>query len=93
MLLEFDSVRGVQMSSYILGYKYNMSVDNKTHYLYTKIVYFVRATGFDLIGSSSGPPRRHSRVVYVSLHCGIPNSYKFLLEKCKIHKLVYVELV
>jgi len=33
------------------------------------------------------------RVVYVSLHCGIPNVYKFLLEKCKIHKLVYVAYV
>ena len=32
------------------------------------------------------------RVNYVSLHCGIPNAYKFLLEKCKTHKLVYVEL-
>ena len=32
------------------------------------------------------------RFVCVSLHCGIPNGYKFLLEKCKIHKLVYVEL-
>jgi len=31
-------------------------------------------------------------IVYVSLHCGIPNAYKFLLEKCKMHKLVYVEL-
>ena len=29
------------------------------------------------------------RVVCVSLHCGIPNAYTFLLEKCKIHKLVY----
>jgi len=33
------------------------------------------------------------RVVYVSLHRGIPNASKFLLEKCKIHKIVYVELV
>ena len=33
------------------------------------------------------------RFVYVSLHCGIPNASKFLLDKCKIHKLVYVELV
>ena len=33
------------------------------------------------------------RVVYVSLHCGIPNAYKVLLEKCKIHTLVYVKLV
>jgi len=33
------------------------------------------------------------RVVYVSLHCGIPNASKVLLEKCKIHKLVHVELV
>ena len=30
------------------------------------------------------------RVVYVSMHCGIPNAYKFLLEKCKIHKLVSI---
>jgi len=64
-----------------------MSVDNTTLYLYIKIIYFVRATCFDLIRSSSGPPRRHPRVVYVSLHCGIRNAYKFLLEKCKIHKL------
>ena len=27
------------------------------------------------------------RVVYVSLHCGITNSFMFLLEKCKIHCL------
>ena len=33
------------------------------------------------------------KVVYVSLHCGIANAYNVLLEKCKIHKLVYVELV
>ena len=33
-----------------------------------------------------------SRVVYVSLDCGIPNAYKFLLEKCKIQiqKLVSI---
>jgi len=36
------------------------------------------------------------RVVFVSLHCGIPNAYKSLLEKCKVHKpvcAVYVEQV
>jgi len=33
------------------------------------------------------------RAVYVSLHFGILSAYKILLEKCKIHKLVYVELV
>jgi len=33
------------------------------------------------------------RFVYVSLNCGVPNTYKFLLEKCKIHQLVCVELV
>jgi len=32
------------------------------------------------------------RVVYVSLHCGIPDAFKFLLEKCKIHKLLYAVL-
>ena len=41
-----------------------------------------------------GPSKKTDpRVVYVSLHCGIPNAYKLLLEKYKIHKLVYVELV
>jgi len=36
------------------------------------------------------PSRRTDpRVTYVSLHCGSPNSYKVLLEKCKIHKLMY----
>jgi hypothetical protein len=33
------------------------------------------------------------RVVHVSLHYGIVNAYKFLLEKCKIHMLVHIELV
>jgi len=33
------------------------------------------------------------RLVYVLLHCGIPNAYKFLLEECKVHNLVYVEPV
>ena len=32
------------------------------------------------------------RAVYVSLQYGIPNASKFLLEKCKIRKIVYVEL-
>ena len=34
-----------------------------------------------------------SRVVCVTMHCGIPNTYNFLLEKREIQKLVYVELV
>ena len=33
------------------------------------------------------------RVVYVSLHCGIPNASKLLLEKCKIPKLECTEIV
>ena len=37
------------------------------------------------------------RAVYVSLHCRIPDAYKFLLQEYKIqnkiHKLVYIELV
>ena len=41
--------------------KYNTSVDNTTLYLYIKIVYFVRVTCFDLIRSSSGPPRSRSK--------------------------------
>ena len=70
VLLEFDSVCGVQMSSYIFGFKYNTSVDNTTLYLYTKIVYFVRATGFDLIRSSSGPPRRRIQELFM-FHCTV----------------------
>jgi len=31
--------------------------------------------------------------VYISFHCGIPNASKCLLEKCKIHALVYGEFV
>ena len=34
-----------------------------------------------------------TRDVYVSLHCGIPNASKLLLEKCKVHNFVYVDLV
>ena len=33
------------------------------------------------------------RVVYVSLHCGIPNASRVFRETYKIRKLVYVELV
>jgi len=40
----------------VVTYKYNVSVDSTTLYLYTKIVYFVRAICFNLIRSSSGPP-------------------------------------
>ena len=31
------------------------------------------------------------RDVYASMHCGIPNAYKFLLQGCEVHKLVYIE--
>jgi len=46
----------------------NTSVDNTTLYLYTKILYFVRATCFDLVRSSSGPPRRQSQEMF-TFHC------------------------
>jgi len=49
-------------------FKYNTSVNNTTLYLYTKIVYFVRATCFDLIRSSSGPPRRQIQELFM-FHC------------------------
>jgi len=39
----------VFLSRSVITYKYNMSVDNATLYLYTKIVYFVRVACFDLI--------------------------------------------
>jgi len=42
-----------------------MSVDNTTLYLYTKIVYFVRTTCFDLIRSSPGPPRRQIQELFM----------------------------
>jgi len=48
-------------------YKYNTSVDKTTLDLYTKIVYFVRATCFELIRSSSGPPRRQIQTILGSV--------------------------
>jgi len=46
-------------------YKYNTSVDNTKLYLHAKIVYFVRAICFDLIRSSSGPPRRYLHELFM----------------------------
>jgi len=46
--------------------KYNVSVNNTTLYLYTKVVYFVRAICFYLIKSSSGPPRRQIQLLDLS---------------------------
>ena len=45
-----------------------MSVGNTTLYLYTKIIYFVRATCFDLIRSSSDPARRQIQELFM-FHC------------------------
>jgi len=45
---------------------------------------FVSAKCFDLTRSSSCPPRRQiQELYYVSLRCGIPNAYKFLLQNVK----------
>jgi len=52
----------------VIFYKHNTSVDNTILYLYIKIVYFVRATCFDLISSSSGPPRRQIQELFM-FHC------------------------
>ena len=50
----------------VITYKYSStSLDNTTLYLYTKIVYFVWATCFDVIRSSSGPPRRQIQELYM----------------------------
>ena len=58
-LRDFQWVKSYGTSKQLLFlYKYNTSVDNTTLHLCTKIVYFVRATCFDLIRSSSGPPGR-----------------------------------
>jgi len=51
-------------------YKCNKSVDNTILYLYTKKVYFVRATCFDFIRSSSGPPRRQIQELFM-FHCNV----------------------
>jgi len=57
------------------------------HIIYIKIVYFVRATFFRPYKVILRPSKKTDpRVVYVSLHCGIPNAYKFLLEKGKTCK-------
>jgi len=45
-------------------YKYNTSVDNTTIYLYTKIMYIVRATCFDFIGSKHVALTKYTIFVY-----------------------------
>ena len=57
-----------------------MSVDI---YLYTKIVYFVRVTCFDLIRSSSGPPRRQIQELFVCSYVNINNSCICLLGRAE----------
>ena len=54
----------------VIPYKYKPSVDNTALYLYTKIVYsyFVKATCFRLIRSSSGLPRRQLQELFM-FHC------------------------
>jgi len=47
--------------------KYNTSVDKTTLYLYTKIVYFVRATCFDHIRSTSDPQRRQIEEFWICI--------------------------
>ena len=60
-------------------------------YIVHKLVYiFVRATCFDLVGHPQALQEGRSKSCLVFLHCGIPNAYKFLLQKYIVHKLVYI---
>ena len=65
---------------------YNINTTRQSitqHFIYIQYNnIFVRTTCFDLTSSLSGPPRRQiQELYYVSLHCGIPNAYKFLLQE------------
>jgi len=63
--------------------KYNTSVDNTTLYLYTKIIYIYIFCQGDMFRPYKVilrlSKKTDSRVVYVSLHCGMPNAYKLHL--------------
>ena len=84
----------------VFKFKYNSSVDNTTICLNTKIIYFVRATCFYLIRSSSAPPRRQIQDLF-TFHCtGGPeddlirykmSSWKNILFLC-INKLICYRL-
>ena len=54
-------------------------------YLYTKILYFVRATCFNLIRSSSGPPRRQIKALFM-YHCILGSES---LQVCVIYIFIY----
>ena len=59
--------------------------------MYNSIV--VRATCFDLVGHPQALQEDRAKSCSVSLHCGIPNAYKLLLQEPIVHRLVYIELV
>jgi len=93
IVIEFDYFP----SRSVLTCKYNTSVDNTTLYLYTKVVYFVSATCFDLVRSSSGPPRRQIKELFMfKLFCqsDMFRPYKIILRHSKETdtKVVYVSL-
>ena len=71
----------------VLPYKCNTSVNNTMLYLYTKIVYFVRATCFDLIRSSSGPRRRQIQELDLSSWRSWGWPYK--VETCRPDKIYH----
>ena len=58
-------------------------------YLYTKIVYFVRTTCFDLINSFSGPPRRQIQELLRICLLGGPEDNLIKVETCHPDKIYY----
>jgi len=53
---------------------------------------FVRESCFDLYYVIFRPSKKTDpKAVYVLMHCGIPNAYKFLLQECEVHKLICIE--
>ena len=72
---------GVQSETFV-GRK-NTTHQSLTHF----ILYFVRATCFDLVGHPQVLQEDSAKSCLVLLQCGIPNVYKFLLQEHIVHNL------
>ena len=75
-------------------YKYNSQLITQ-HFIYIQLSsMFCQGDMFKPYKVILRPSKKTDpRAVFLLLHCGIPNSYKFLLQNYKIHELVYIELV
>ena len=56
------------------------------HFIYIQKQYILSGPHVSTLKVILRPSKKTDPRVHVSLHCGIPNAYKCLLGKCKIHK-------